>query len=124
MHRFAQSAGVLSHAQPVSRHGPLPRAILGRRSSHNDQPRGAAIQRQLPADLVARVDERVVVEPSEWYPRKIIPDVRVVERVREEPVLRAKSGVAVAEPVVVHMEEDEPAHQGFIEIIDVALGRP
>ncbi|MFI5454222.1 MAG: DUF4058 family protein [Isosphaerales bacterium] len=84
----------------------------------------AAIQKQLPGDLVARVDERVFVEPSEGLPRNIIPDVRVVERGRrEEPVLRASNGVAVAEPLVVHIERDEPVRQGFIEIIDLKSGR-
>ena len=47
----------------------------------------AAIQKQLPADLVARVDERVFVEPSEGLPRNIIPDVRIVERGRREEPL-------------------------------------
>ncbi len=84
----------------------------------------AAIQKQLPADLVARVDERVFVEPSEGTPRNIIPDVRVVERGwREEPVGRAGNDIAVAEPLVVHLEQDEPVRQGFIEIIDLKSGR-
>jgi hypothetical protein len=84
----------------------------------------AAIQKQLPGDLVARVDERVFVEPSVGLPRNIIPDVRVVERgQRLDPVLRASNGVAVAEPLVVHIEEDEPVRQGFIEIIDLKSGR-
>jgi len=84
----------------------------------------AAIQKQLPGDLVARVDERIFVEPLEGLPRNIVPDVRVVERGRrEEPVLRASNGVAVAEPLVVHMEQDEPVQQGFIEIIDLKSGR-
>jgi hypothetical protein len=84
----------------------------------------AAIQKQLPGDLVARVDERVFVEPSEGLPRKIVPDVKVVERGRrEEPVLRASNGVAVAEPLVVQVEQDEPVQQGFIEIIDLKSGR-
>ena len=53
-----------------------------------------------------------------------MPDVRVVERgVRDEPTLRASNGIALAEPLVVHLEQDEPVHQGFIEIIDLALGR-
>ena len=44
------------------------------------------------------------VEPSDGIRRKIIPDVRVVERGRrEEPVIRASNGIAVAEPLVVHM---------------------
>ena len=84
----------------------------------------AAIQRQLPADLVARVDERVFVEPSVGLPPIIIPDVRVVERGwREEPVLRASNGIAVAEPLVIQIDQDEPVRQGFIEIIDLKSGR-
>lgn len=84
----------------------------------------AAIQKQLPADLVARVDERVFVEPSEGPPRNIVPDVRVVERGwREEPVLRASNGITVAEPLVIQIDEDEPVRQGFIEIIDLKSGR-
>jgi hypothetical protein len=83
-----------------------------------------ALQQQLPGDLVARVDERVFVEPAEGRPRNIVPDVRVVERGRREgPVLRASNGVAVAEPLVVHLEQDEPVRQGFIEIIDLKSGR-
>ncbi len=84
----------------------------------------ASIQKQLPGDLVARVDERVFVEPSEGIPRNIIPDVRVVERGwREETVPRASNGIAVAEPLVVRMEQEEPVRQGFIEIIDLKSGR-
>jgi hypothetical protein len=84
----------------------------------------AAIQKQLPNDLVARVDERVFVEPSDGVPRNIIPDVRVVERGRREELkLPARNGIAVAEPLVVHLEQDEPVRQGFIEIIDVKSGR-
>lgn len=83
-----------------------------------------AIQKQLPADLVARVDERVVVEPADPFSRKIIPDVRVVERgLRERPELRTTNGIAVAEPMVVHMVQDEPERQGYIEIIDLGSGR-
>ncbi len=57
--------------------------------------------------------------------RDIVPDVRVVERGRrrEGPGLRASNGIAVAEPPVVHLEQDEPVRQGFIEIIDIKSGR-
>ena len=72
----------------------------------------AAIQWQLPAYLVARVDERVFVEPSEGPPRNIVRDVRVVERGwREEPVLLASNGIAVAEPLVIQIDQDEPVRQ-------------
>jgi hypothetical protein len=84
----------------------------------------AAIQKQLPGDLVARVDERVFVEPAEGRARNIIPDVRVVERGRPQGgTLETGNGIAVAEPLVVHLEQDEPVRQGFIEIIDIKSGR-
>jgi hypothetical protein len=64
----------------------------------------ATIQKRLPGDLVARVDERIFVEPSEGIPR-------------------ASNGIAVAEPLVVRMEQEEPVRQGFIEIIELKSGR-
>jgi hypothetical protein len=65
----------------------------------------AALQRELPNDLVARVDERVFVEPSEGEGRNIVPEVRVVERGRpQERIFTTGNGVAVAEPLVIHME--------------------
>ena len=83
-----------------------------------------AIQKYLPGDLRARVDERVYVEPEEGNGRNIVPDVRVIERgQRHDTPLRAGNGVALAEPLVVHMEQDEPVRQGFIEIIDIKSGR-
>jgi hypothetical protein len=84
----------------------------------------AAIQKQLPHDLVARVDEREFVESAKGQPRDVIPDVRVVERGRgDKPALRASNGIAVAEPLVIHLAQDEPVRQGFIEIIDIKSGR-
>jgi hypothetical protein len=83
-----------------------------------------AIQPELPGGLVARIGERVLVELDEAYVRDIVPDVRVVEYGRrEEPGLRLSNGVAVAEPLVVHLAQDEPVRQGFIEIIDIKSGR-
>ena len=83
-----------------------------------------ALQKQLPGDLRARVDERVFVEPAEGQGRNIAPDVRVIERGRRQgPGVRASEGVAVAEPLVVHLEQDEPVRQGFIEILDIKSGR-
>jgi hypothetical protein len=70
------------------------------------------------------VDERVYVEPDDGTARKIVPDVRIIERGRrQEPPLRTGNGVALAEPLVVHMDQDEPVRQGFIEIIDIKSGR-
>lgn len=83
-----------------------------------------ALQRQLPGGLVARMGERLVVGPSDGEPRNIVPDVRGVERgVTWEPRLSAGNGIAVAEPLLVHLAESEPERQGFIEIIDIRSGR-
>ncbi len=82
------------------------------------------IQRQLPSGLVARMGERVFVGAPEGEVRNIVPDVRVVERwPSSEPRLSTGNGIAVAEPLIVHLEESEPRRQGFIEIIDVKSGR-
>jgi hypothetical protein len=83
-----------------------------------------AIQRVLPGDLRARVDERVYVEPDDGNGRRIVPDVRIIERGRRHDTpARVGNGIALAEPLVVHMEQDEPVRQGFIEIIDIKSGR-
>jgi hypothetical protein len=83
-----------------------------------------SLQEELPGDLLARMDERVFVEPADGTNRKMVPDVRVIEHGRrEQPGLTASSGVAVAEPLVLCVEEDEPIRQGFIEILDLKSGR-
>jgi hypothetical protein len=83
-----------------------------------------ALQKHLPGDLRARMGERVFVEPTDGLGRNIIPDVRVVERGRpQERIHDTSNGIAVAEPLVVHLEQDEPVRQGFIEIIDIKSGR-
>jgi hypothetical protein len=84
----------------------------------------AAIQKQLPSDLVARIEERVFVESAQGKEREFIPDVRVVERrQKQHPHLRTSNGVALAEPLIIHIEQDEPVRQGFIQILDVKSGR-
>jgi hypothetical protein len=84
----------------------------------------AAIQKQLPGDLVARIEERVFVESAQGKEREFVPDVRVVERrPQQHPHLRTSNGVALAEPLIVHIEQDEPVRQGFIQILDVKSGR-
>jgi hypothetical protein len=80
-----------------------------------------ALQKVLPNDLRARVEERVFVEsPTDGY-RPIIPDVRVIERPRKKPKPpSATAGLAVAEPLIVLT--DEEVTQGFIEIRDASSG--
>jgi hypothetical protein len=79
------------------------------------------LQKILPRDLRARVEERVVV--SEWHrSRSFYPDVRVIET---EPSSRRRgksgAGVAVAQPLVIDLA-DEPETQRFVEIRDVSSG--
>src|SRR5262249_45102023 len=58
------------------------------------------LQRMLPKDLRARVEERVFVESPEDGYRAIIPDVRVIERGRRKGKRTPDaSGLAVAEPL-------------------------
>ncbi len=79
------------------------------------------LQKLLPKDLRARVEERVFVEsPGDGY-RPIIPDVRVIERRRRKGKgIMAATGLAVAEPLIVLT--DEEVTQGFIEIRDASSG--
>ncbi|MFO0889064.1 MAG: DUF4058 family protein [Isosphaeraceae bacterium] len=84
----------------------------------------STLQKGLPGDLVARVDERVFVEPAEGLGRNIVPDVRVVERPGGRGAgRRSGNGIAVAEPLIIRFDQSEPIRQGFIEIIDIKSGR-
>jgi hypothetical protein len=79
------------------------------------------LQKFLPRDLRARVEERVVV--SGWNrPRSLFPDVRVIEtgRISQRPG-KGEAGVAVAQPLVIELA-DEPETQRFVEIRDVSSG--
>jgi hypothetical protein len=77
------------------------------------------LQKVLPNDLRARVEERVVVSGL-GRPRSLYPDVRVIEteRTSRRPT-KGAAGVAVAEPVVIDLP-DEPETQTFVEIRQVA----
>ena len=92
------------------------------------------LQRVLPGELRARVEERVFVESAAAPGRSIYPDVRIIERGPGPSTSRgAEGGVALAEvdvevavedeaePLVISLE-DEPYFQGFIEIIDARSG--
>ena len=81
------------------------------------------IQARLPADLRARVEERVFVEPAFGVARSVYPDIRVVERGRGRAAAPPVApSPAVAEPLVIYLS-DEPVTEGYIEIIDVGSGR-
>jgi len=81
-----------------------------------------SIRPGLPIDLYARVEERVFVESPWDNTDTMVPDVHVVEhpfrRRSGEPV---QSDVAVAEPVVLHLPEEE-IHETYVEIRDAKSG--
>jgi hypothetical protein len=82
-----------------------------------------ALQDNLPPELRARLEERVVLEKPEGIGNGLFPDVRVIHSSRpsgEQPE-RAAGGVAVAEPLVV-AADDEPLTEGLVEIIDAGSG--
>src|SRR5690348_5503362 len=78
------------------------------------------LQEQLPDGLLARMQDRVMVESLEGDSPSVYPDVRVVEQRRGAAMApsAAQPGVAVAEPLVVRLQS-EPAIESFVEIIEV-----
>ena len=82
-----------------------------------------ALQRDLPSDLRARVEERVFVESDDRELRSVYPDVRVYERPHARPRLEPAVGgaTAVAEPLLVQ-RKSEPITETFIEIREAGSG--
>jgi hypothetical protein len=78
---------------------------------------------QLPDDLQARVEEDVTVTADGERTRAVYPDVGVIEEPGTGRVEsgEASMGVAMAEPIVVTVE-DEPRTLRHIEIIDTRDG--
>src|SRR5260221_13931936 len=69
----------------------------------------------LPADLLARVEERVYVESGENDTRSMYPDVRVVEHGHGGTALAVREEIELAEPLIVDVG-DESVTETFIEI--------
>lgn len=81
------------------------------------------VQAHLPRDLRARVQERVFVQAEDSTGRNLYPDIRVTERRREGgPAAATAAGVAVAEPLLVHVS-DEPVTESFVEIFEAGSGQ-
>src|SRR5438309_7193288 len=82
------------------------------------------LQERLPADLIARMQERVYVETPEGPGRSMHPDVRVVERGRGlAGVATALNGIAVAEPEIVLVPAPDPVTETYLEIVEARSGR-
>jgi hypothetical protein len=80
------------------------------------------VQAQLGGGLIARVDERPIVEMAADQARALYPDVRVVERPGHFGESSSASAAAVAEPFTVEVEP-EAHYEGFIEIVDPRGGK-
>jgi hypothetical protein len=80
------------------------------------------LQRQLPGNLRARVEERVFVESDDVELRSVYPDVRVYEHPRgRDRSEQTGGGTAVAEPLLVQ-RKSEPVTETFIEIREAGSG--
>ena len=81
------------------------------------------LQSRLPADLRARMQERIVVEPSEEAERSLYPDDHVAERgARGGATALTDVQVGTAQPLVIHLA-DEQATEGYIEIVEADSGQ-
>jgi hypothetical protein len=80
------------------------------------------LQGGLPADLFARVEERVYLEKDGTEKRSMHPDVRVVEHGRRgRTAVAVKGEIDITEPFVIHLDH-EPITETFIEIRDAGSG--
>jgi hypothetical protein len=80
------------------------------------------LEEQLPGNLIARVEERVVLETEE-EPRVVYPDVKITERPgRGFPGSGVASQVSVIEPVIVEYR-GEPATETYLNILEAGPGQ-
>lgn len=79
-----------------------------------------SLQPQIRPSLLARVDERLVVETDSGR-RSINPDVRIFQQRPDRAGIDIESSVGVAEPLLI-TQRDDPVYEGFVQIIDPAAG--
>jgi hypothetical protein len=82
-----------------------------------------ALQPQLPSDLRARSEERVLPETTEGEPEgSYRSDVAVVSSSSNPRDRAAAPGATAIEPVVIAFQ-DEPVVDRWVQIVDAASGR-
>jgi hypothetical protein len=80
------------------------------------------LEEQLPGNLIARVEERVVLETEE-EPHVVYPDVKITERKgRGSAGGAVASKATVVEPVIVEYR-GEPATETFLNILEAGPGQ-
>jgi len=81
------------------------------------------IQAQLSGGLVARVEERLIVESPLDDSHSTHPDVLVVlHKNRRGAASASEGGLAVAEPLLIHADPSD-LYEGFIQILDPRGGQ-
>ncbi|MBM3840598.1 MAG: DUF4058 family protein [Verrucomicrobia bacterium] len=80
------------------------------------------LQPNLPADLRARVEERVFVEREPGRVRPVIPDVSISEMHEPSPPFASVGEVGVAEPLIFEVS-DSLVTEGFLEIREKGGGK-
>lgn len=78
------------------------------------------LRRSLPPGLIARIDERTIIEDEVGQERTVVPDVRVVERGSQGPAV-ATMELTAAEPLIIEVQ-NEPVVEGFVQVIDTRSG--
>lgn len=81
------------------------------------------LEEQLPGNLIARVEERIVLETEAEETRSAYPDIKIAERFAggATAVVVARSEAAI-EPVIVEYD-GEPATETFINIVEAGPGQ-
>jgi hypothetical protein len=74
---------------------------------------------RLPPGLIARMDERTIIEDDLAIQRTVIPDVRVVEG--PGPGAQPVGSAVATEPMIIRLP-DEPITEGFIQVLDTRAG--
>src|SRR5436305_679468 len=81
-----------------------------------------AIQDDRPPALIARVEQRVILElPDGWTGPNLFPDARVTSVSSDPSPAMQGTGVVAVEPIVCEAEA-EPITEGFVEVIDPESG--
>ncbi|HEY2586634.1 MAG TPA: DUF4058 family protein [Tepidisphaeraceae bacterium] len=84
-----------------------------------------SLNNALPSDLVARMEERVVIDRVDYErPRAIYPDVRVYEdegATASASPATSQGGTAVAEPIVLEFYAEEHT-ETYVQILDADGG--
>jgi hypothetical protein len=80
------------------------------------------LNKELPSDLVARMEERIVIDDVEHATQRVIfPDVRVYEDPDSPPSQGSTATVVMAQPIILELEIERHTER-FLTIVDAEGG--